>query len=53
MTQGYPLAMVSYGIVVFPPIKKMKAVYNDITQPCFADDADTLGMFDNVELYFH
>ena len=45
--------MVAYGIVFFTMIKQMKAAYTDITQLFYSDDADTLGMFDNVELYFH
>ena len=53
MTQGYPLAMVAYGIVFFPLIKQMKAAYTGITQPFYVDDADALVMFDNVELYIH
>ena len=31
--QGYPLAMIAYGLGILPPIKKLKAGSNDVTQP--------------------
>ena len=45
--------MVAYVIGVFMLIKQLKAVYPDITQTFYADNSDVLGMFNNVELYFH
>ena len=51
--QGYPLATVAYGIVVLPLIKRLKLAYPDITQLQYADDAGALGIFSNVDLYFH
>ena len=53
MTQGDPLAMVAYGIGVLPPIKKMRVAYPDVTHPWYADDAGSLGTFNNIGLYFN
>ena len=53
MTQGAPLAMVSYIIVAISIIKIMKAAYPDIPQPWYVDDAGALGTFDNIGLYFN
>ena len=51
--QGCLLAIVYYGIGVLPLIKHLKAVYPDITQPRYSDDAGALGTFDNLDLYFN
>ena len=45
--------MVAYSIVILPVIKKLKAEHPDITQPWYNDDADALGMFGNIDLYFN
>ena len=52
MTQGYPLAMVSYGIGVLPLIKRLKVEYPDVTQPWYDEDAGAIGMYKNTELYY-
>ena len=51
--QGYPLAMVAYGINVLPPIKRPKSEYPDITQPLYADNAGVIGTYENIKLYFN
>ena len=53
MTQGYPLAMVAYGIDIFLLIKKLKALFPHLTQPCYADNDGALGTFTNIGLYFN
>ena len=50
--QGYPLAMVAYGIGILPLIKNMKAKFPAVTQCYYADNFGALGTFINVELYF-
>ena len=53
VNQGYPLAMLAYGIVVLQLKKQLKAAYFDVTQPWYADDADALYTFNNIGLYFN
>ena len=50
--QGYPLAMVAYGIEILLLIKHLKSTYLDVTQPWYADHAGALGMFDHLDNYF-
>ena len=50
--QGYPIAMVTYGIGIHPLIKLLKSEIPDVTQPCLANNDGALGTFINVELYF-
>ena len=45
--------MVVYGTGVLLLIKRLKPVYPDVTQPCYADDSGSPGMFDKVGLYFN
>ena len=52
-TQGDPLAMVAYCIVILPLIKSLKSEFTDVTQPWYDDDAGALGTFANVKLYFN
>ena len=52
-TQGYPLAMVTYGIVIIPLTNNLKLEFPDVYQPWYAGDASALGMFENVKLYFN
>ena len=53
MTQRYPLAMVTYGIVVLLLIRCLKLSYSEVTQPWHAYNAGALGTFDNIGLYFN
>ena len=53
VSQGYPLAMVAYGIGILPMIKNLQSEFPDATHPCCADDAGALGTFGNIELYFN
>ena len=45
--------MVAYGIGILLLIKFLKAEFNDISQPWYADDTSSLGTFANIELYFN
>ena len=51
--QGYPLGIVAYNIGVLTLIKRLKAVYPDVTQPWYIDDAGELGTFNSLEIYFN
>ena len=51
--QGVSFSMVAYDIGVLPLIKQMKALYPDIPQSWYADDAGALSMYNNIELYFN
>ena len=53
MTQGVPLSIVAYGIVVLPLIKRLKAAYAGVTEPWYADGTGALGKFYNIGLYFN
>ena len=53
VAQGYPTAMVIYGIGVLPLIKGTKAAYPDTTQIWYRKDAISLGTFDKIWLYFN
>ena len=53
LTQGYPLDMVAYRIIILPMIKCLKLAHPDITQPWYSNDAGTLGTFDNLEQYLN
>jgi hypothetical protein len=48
VTQGDPIAMFCYGIGILPMIKQLKALYPDLKQPWYADDAGALGSFDDI-----
>ena len=51
-TQGDPINMVAYSILLLFLIKPPKAVYIDVTKLWYTDNAGALATFDNVELYF-
>ena len=53
MTQGGPLAMIEYGIIILPLIKNLKWEIPDTTQPCYADYSGSLGTFAILEIYFY
>ena len=38
MTQGDPLAMILYSILLLPPIRLLQKEFPDIFQPWYADD---------------
>ena len=52
-TQGYPLAMIAYGIVLLSLIKNIKRKLPDVTQPWYTGDAGALGAFVIIETYFN
>ena len=52
VTQGDPLAMITYGIKILPLIKNLKQEIPDVTYPWYADYAGVLGMFVILETYF-
>ena len=45
--------MVAYGIYVIPLIKQLKVTYRVVTQPWYADNVGSLGMYNNIKLYFN
>ena len=52
VTQGGPLAMITYRIRILPLIKNLKQAIPDVTQPWYADNAGALGTFTRLENYF-
>jgi hypothetical protein len=48
VTQGDPIAMFYYGIGILPMIRQLKAIYPELKQPWYADDAGALGAFDDI-----
>ena len=52
MTQGGPLAMIAYGIVILPLIKNPKREMPEVTQLYYAYDSGDLGIFARLETYF-
>ena len=48
--QGYPLAMVAYGISILPLTKNLKREISDVTHPWYAEDAVVLGKFAIIEI---
>ena len=48
VTQGYPLAMIAYGIGVLPLIRDLRGAHHRITQPWYADDARAGGKFPHI-----
>ena len=53
VTQGDPLAMITYGIGILPFIKNLKQEISDITQPWYADDARALDTFVRLNAYYY
>ena len=45
--------MVAYDIGILLLIKRLKSKYPDITQPWYVGNADALGIFANIDLYFN
>ena len=52
MTQGDPLAIITYNIGILPLIKNLKREIPDVPQSWYADDAGDLGMVARLETYF-
>ena len=52
VTQGYPLAMIAYGIGVLPLIQELREAHPCVTQPWYADDAGAGGTFIDVQVHF-
>ena len=53
VAQGEPLAMITYGIGIFPLIKNLKRELYDVTQTWYADDARELGTLSRIETNFN
>ena len=51
VTEGYPFAMVVYGIGVTLMVKKPKVKFPDVTQRWYTDDSSAPSMFANIKLY--
>ena len=52
VTQGYPLEMIVYEIGIIPLINILKREIPDVTQPLYAYDDRSLGMFARLQAYF-
>ena len=52
MTQGNPLAMISYGIGFLTLIRELWKAHPRFTQPWYADDAGAGGMFQQILEHF-
>eukprot|EP00978_Attheya_sp_CCMP212_P024974 scaffold79458_cov43-Attheya_sp.AAC.1 len=52
VTQGDPMAMVAYGLMLLPLIKLLKKEYPDVSQPWYADDAGAGGSFTAIRKQF-
>ena len=53
VTQGYPLAMISYRIGIVPLINNLKQEIPDFTQPWHDDVAGASGLFMIIVTYFY
>ena len=53
VTKGKPLAIFAYSIGILLLIKQLNPKFSDVTQPWYADNAVSLGMFAIVKLYFN
>ena len=53
MTQGYPLAMVAYGIGDLPLIKNLKSSHHVVNQPCKSYNTGDIIKYNNIKLYFN
>jgi hypothetical protein len=52
VTQGDPLAMITYGIGTLPLIQQLKEEFPDTKQPWYADDAGAGAKFDAIQHLF-
>ena len=52
LTQGDPVAMITYGIGVLPLIFDLKRDHPRVTQPWYADDAGAGGGFGDIMAHF-
>ena len=52
VTQGDPLAMAAYGILLLPLIRQLQDEIPDVNQPWYADDAGAGGKFCAIQEYF-
>ena len=51
VTQGYPLAMISYGIRVIALSRELRGSHFRVTQPLYADDTGAGGKFEHILSY--
>ena len=52
VTQGYPLAIILYGINILPLIKNLKREIPDVTKHWYVDDTKALYIIERIETYF-
>ena len=52
VTQGDPLAMITYGIGVLPLNRELREAHPRVTQPWYADDAEVGKMFKDMQAHF-
>ena len=51
--QGEPLAIITYGIGIFPLVKNPRRYIPEVTQPWYSDYDRSLGTFIIIETYFN
>ena len=52
MTQGDPLAMILYGILLLPLIWQLRKEFGDIFQPWYADDGAAMARIPRLLVFF-
>jgi hypothetical protein len=52
VTQGDPISMVAYGILLLPLIRTLKSEIPEVNQPWYADDAGAGGTSKGIRRYF-
>eukprot|EP00978_Attheya_sp_CCMP212_P005533 scaffold12431_cov57-Attheya_sp.AAC.8 len=52
VTQGDPIAMMAYGLIMLPFIKQLKREHPNVSQPWYADDAGAGGKFTAIRKQF-
>ena len=51
-TQGCPLAMLAYGILLLPLIRKLKKEFTSIESPWYTDDGAAAGRLRDILIFF-
>ena len=48
ITQGYPLAILGYGLLLLPLIRVLKREFSDVDSPWYTDDAAAAGKIPRI-----
>ena len=52
VTQGCPLSMVAYALLLLPLIKQLKSEFQNTPSPWYADNGSVAGQLDNISKFF-